>query len=70
MDDRDAPAVSRRSAEPAAVALLKVKFRQHRDVVSTSFGETFEFSKILLRFLFLPDFSKNQDFAEDITGRC
>jgi hypothetical protein len=33
-------------------------------------GETFEFSKIWLGFHFLPDFLKNQDLVEDITGRC
>jgi hypothetical protein len=32
--------------------------------------ERFEFSKIWLGFHFLPDFLKNQDLVEDITGRC
>jgi transposase len=45
---------------PSVQALLQL---------SRSSYESFEFSKIWLGFHFLPDFSKNRDLVEDITGR-
>ena len=38
--------------------------------INDRISERFEFSKIWLGFHFLPDFLKNQDLVEDITGRC
>jgi hypothetical protein len=49
------------------------KFIQVREVLKQTsqhnINERFEFSKIWLGFHFMPDFLKNRDWVENITGR-
>jgi predicted nucleic acid-binding Zn finger protein len=49
---------------------LEAQFLEKRKPKLDERFERFEFSKIWLGFHFLPDFSKNRDAVEDITGRC